>query len=228
MRANHREHNLFVQQLATKNLGSFWRIINSYRNDCALPNVMNLDDLSASDGVDITNLFSSHFKSVFKIDKNFSTCPSLDHFSDHEIVDIDENSQSDLNRPISFDEVKSALQNLKNSYFCAPDGVPSVFIKKSGHLLLYPLWVLFNKSLQLGIVPDKWKHSYINPIHKEGSKESIKNYRQICLLSPISSLLEFIINVRLLDKVKVKISPRQHGFMPGKSTSPILYNYLPM
>ena len=152
MRAEYRKHNLQIQQLAKNNLGGFWRFINNKRNDNKFPTVMNLDEFSASDGIGITNLVSKHFQSVLK--------PSTSSYNYNYSIQGDQSSGTDhcnldpdISSDITIDELIRALSNLKSSYYCSPDGVPAVFIKKSGHLILYPLWILFNKLLKDGICP---------------------------------------------------------------------------
>ena len=79
--------------------------------------------------------------------------------------------------------------------------------------------MIFSRSLQDGIFPTLWKKSFVNPVHKQGDRTSVLNYRPICLLSPIASLLEHIINTKLISYISPLISPKQHGFIPGKSVS---------
>jgi len=42
-----------------------------------------------------------------------------------------------------------------------------------------PLWILFQKSLQEGAVPDDWKRANVTPIFKKGSRGLPENYRPV-------------------------------------------------
>ena len=66
MRANHREHNIHVQQLARRNIGDFWKHINNRRIDIFYPSEIFLDDQSADEGNEIADLFSRYFKSPYQ------------------------------------------------------------------------------------------------------------------------------------------------------------------
>jgi hypothetical protein len=50
--------------------------------------------------------------------------------------------------------------------------------------------MLFNKSLDEGVLPEEWKLANIVPVHKKGERESTENYRPISLLPIVSKVLE--------------------------------------
>ena len=63
-----------------------------------------------------------------------------------------------------------------------------------------------------------WKKSYVNPIHKNGSKNDIKNYRPISVTSCIPKILDAIVANRHSEFLVNKIIGEQHGFTKNKST----------
>lgn len=86
-------------------------------------------------------------------------------------------------------------------------------------VLTIPLLHLFNLSLLSGIFPDKWKITYIFPIHKGGDNTLLNNYRPISIISIIPKLFESIISKKLYPMFKNIIIDEQHGFMTGRSTT---------
>ena len=56
-----------------------------------------------------------------------------------------------------------------------------------------PLWLLFIKSLQDGVVPQDWKTANVLPIFKKGSRSPAANHRLVSLRSQCSKLLESLI-----------------------------------
>ena len=57
-----------------------------------------------------------------------------------------------------------------------------------------PLCLLFQKSLDLGMVPLLWKQANITPAHKSGCKITLTNYRGISLTSVLCKTMERIIS----------------------------------
>ena len=82
------------------------------------------------------------------------------------------------------------------------------------------LTFIFNLSLSTGIFVDNWKNARVTPIHKDGSKLVMGNYRPISVLPIISKIFEQE-NFQQLYKYMNEnnlISKFQSGFRPGYST----------
>ena len=111
------------------------------------------------------------------------------------------------------------LQSLKSNKSPGPDEWPSVILRNCAELLCVPLAMLFNKSLETGLLPKDWKIWHITPIFKKGSKVKVNNYRLVCLTSVIIKLLESIVKDALLSHLYHYnlLSNKQHGFLPHRS-----------
>ena len=85
--------------------------------------------------------------------------------------------------------------------------------------LSIPLKLLFNKSLSLGVCPNKWKLSFIVPIFKKGDPTDKENYRPISITSIISRVFERILvkHINFYLTTNSIISESQFGFRRGKS-----------
>ncbi|CAK1591183.1 unnamed protein product [Parnassius mnemosyne] len=73
---------------------------------------------------------------------------------------------------------------------------------------------------ETGVFPDALKRSIITPVHKDGDKSDVNNYRPISVLTSLSKIIEKILNKRLvsyLNKYNI-ISDSQYGFRQGRST----------
>ena len=99
-----------------------------------------------------------------------------------------------------------------------PDSVSPLLLRKCAATLAEPLTFIFNKSLSLGVFPERWKTSYINLIFKSGSRCDIENYRGIAILPTIHKCFEHLVTVVLTRRFKQIINPGQHGFISGRST----------
>lgn len=117
-------------------------------------------------------------------------------------------------------EVKSTIQNLKNSSSMGWDGISSYFLKLAADTLALPVTIICNLCFHTGVFPDALKRSVVIPIFKAGDRDCISNYRPISLLPTLAKVIEKIINKRLksyLEKNNL-LSNNQHGFRERKST----------
>ena len=62
-----------------------------------------------------------------------------------------------------------------------------------------------------------WKLANIVSIFKKGKRDFVENYRFISLLPVISKVLERCVLAGLRDHISHLISPKQHGFLAGRS-----------
>ena len=94
--------------------------------------------------------------------------------------------------------------------------------------LTKPLELLFNKSIQTGVIPEEWKKANVTPIFKKGTKGDPGNYRPVSLTSVPCKLLETIIKDRIMQHLIANklIKESQHGFMPGKSCASNLVTFM--
>jgi len=62
------------------------------------------------------------------------------------------------------------LQNLKFDKSPGPDGWHSIILKNCADQLCAPLAILYNKSLESGVLPHDWKIGHIVPIFRREAK----------------------------------------------------------
>ena len=103
----------------------------------------------------------------------------------------------ELNLPISFEEIKKGVSQLRNGASAGPDLFLNEFLKKGTNGLLSYIHGLFNKLYEIGYFPESWTEGHIIPIFKKGDKNEASNYRGITLLSIIGKLFTRILNSRL-------------------------------
>ena len=103
-----------------------------------------------------------------------------------------------MNSPLSYEELTSALSNLKLKKSPGPDGITNEMIVNLGQPALHKLLDIFNKTWQEGTLPQIWREATMTPTHKKGkAKTEASSYRPISLKSCIVKVLERIINKRL-------------------------------
>ena len=93
---------------------------------------------------------------------------------------------------------------LNGSSACGPDDIHLAVLKACSGAVAWPLYIIFHKSPNTGLLPDLWKTSSVIPLHKGGSQRDPFNYKPISLASVTS--------------VHSLLSPEQFRFRGGKST----------
>jgi hypothetical protein len=93
-----------------------------------------------------------------------------------------------INIPITDSEVKCTIFSIKNIKSSGYDGITSKIFKLSADYISKPLTIIFNKSLAIGIYPDRLKYGEVQPHFRKGQRLQISNYRPISLLTGFSKI----------------------------------------
>jgi hypothetical protein len=85
-----------------------------------------------------------------------------------------------------------------------------------------------NKSLALGIFPDRLKYSEIKPIFKKGDKHIISNYRPISILTSFSKVLEKAVYIQLYEHCSKHniLVDEQFGFINKLATTDAIFKLI--
>lgn len=110
--------------------------------------------------------------------------------------------------------------NLKSDSAPGWDGVTAKYLKYAKNEIIPIITHLANLCFKKGIFPSSLKKSIITPIHKNGDKDNINNYRPVSVLPVLAKVIEKMLNFRLLNYLTEFdiISPYQFGFRRGIST----------
>ena len=90
------------------------------------------------------------------------------------------------------------------------------------------LMLLYQASLDQGIVPLDWKKAFVVPIYKKGDRLLPENYCPISLTCVVCKTLEHIISTNIqthLSRHNIIID-HQHGFRCGRSSTNWYYQWL--
>jgi hypothetical protein len=90
------------------------------------------------------------------------------------------------------------------------------------------LALIYRKSMESGTVPVDWRCANVTPIYKKGPRSDPGNYRPVSLISVCCKIMESIIREGMLEHLEKNklIGSSQHGFLPGKSCSTNLLEFL--
>jgi len=211
-------HRILTQQTLLNhrnNTVKFWRTIKNTRTQKRIQ--ANID----------MNSWYEHFKAVLSegkvdIENETNIEESASAENDVHVPQLDD--------PISEEEVRRALRNLKHGKAAGLDQVCGEFLKYAGDVVCPFLTHLFNKLYDLSIFPEEWCKSVIVPLYKKGDKSNPDNYRGISLLSTIGKLFSAILNRRMYEwaEEEEKICKEQAGFRRSYSTTDHIYTLISM
>ena len=132
------------------------------------------------------------------------------------------NFEEELNNiNITKEIVLNKLKKIKVNKSPGPDKLHPRVLREVSASIAKPLADIFATSTQTRQLPDEWKHAHISVIFKKGKKTLPNNYRPVSLTCISCKLLESIIRDHIIDHMTKNnlFSPRQFGFISGRSTT---------
>ena len=123
---------------------------------------------------------NGYYHSVFTDDNHESPTPEFPSFTHERLDDI----------VVSKELVEEILTGLNPNKAAGLDGVESRLLKMCAKEMAPILCGIFQKSMDDGEVPSKWKEANIVPIHKKGNKAIMANFRPVALTSVICKVFE--------------------------------------
>jgi hypothetical protein len=203
----------FERKLAEEvkqNPKAFWKYVSSKTKSRS-----GVSDLERGDGSmttsnkDKAEVLNQFFSSVFTRE-DIDNVPSLGDRYEGEVL-------SDLK--VTEEAVLKKLIKLKSSKSAGPDGLHPRVLKEVANQIKTPLRIIFQMSLDQGVVPQEWKSAHVSAIFKKGSKKAAGNYRPVSLTAVICKVLESIIRDSLVSHMgnQGMFSDEQYGFTEGRS-----------
>ncbi len=198
----------------TTNVKRFWSIMKRLYGSKvkgSIPTLICGDDHYSSD-TDKAEHFAEYFAEQCSIDEppDGYTFPPMRYLTEDRLNDI------------YFDEpeVWDIMRKLNPAKASGPDKISYRFLKECALTLARPFCLLFQRSMNDGIFPTKWKLSHISPVFKKAEKFLRENYRPVSLLSCISKVMERVVyNVMYkFFKKNGLLTERNSGFKENDST----------
>lgn len=196
---------------------SFWKFVNKKRKVNGIPSQVTFDGMTSSSDQERCDVFADFLESVYSPPMRFDA-------ADFQYLESMP-SIGDLNIDLSVEVVHKGLLELDGNKGAGPDNLPPFFLKMSADALCRPIHDIFVQSFESGYFPLSWKKSFLMPIHKNGRRDVVTNYRGIAILSTIPKLFEKLIYDQISTSIVSILHPSQHGFESGKSTTTNLFEY---
>ena len=208
-----RKHEENIAKGCKENPTPFWK----YVNEKCKTNV-GISSLKDEKGNLVTSdegraeLLNNFFTSVFlKEDKTNLPKVEEGEFSKNKFI-------GNMNK-ITEEEVEKKLNKLNTKKAQGPDQIPPRILKEIKREISKPLSILFNKSIESGIVPKEWKYAEVTAIFKKGNKTDPGNYRPVSLTCICCKILEQFVRDKIVDHMTDNelYSECQHGFRKSRS-----------
>ena len=190
----------------------FWSFVNKHRKvKSNVAPLFRANGTVTDDPLEKANILQSQYVGVFSNPDNCS--------AEEAIKDIPYT-------PYTLDEIEftptcieKALAELDPYAGAPPDDIPAVILSKCRKQLAYPLWLLWTRSFNDGVVPTCLKRQQITPVFKKGSKMVAKNYRPVALTSHLIKTFERVVRNKVVEHLEGHslFNDGQHGFRKNRS-----------
>ena len=129
---------------------------------------------------------------------------------------------------VTTDMVLKELLQLNVNKSCRPGGLHPRLLLELAEIIAQPVATLFNETLKKGVLPTDWKKATIAAIFKKGARNLAENYRPISLTEALCKIMEKLLKNVIVDHLLREnlLSPKQYGFISGRSTVTQLLYYL--
>ncbi|PNF32061.1 hypothetical protein B7P43_G05729, partial [Cryptotermes secundus] len=194
---------------------------------------LNIDGISITNQHVIANEFNKYFLSIatnINIDHNDPKFQKLDDITPlHYLLQSFKTPFPNINlKFLSSKDVEKVIKSLKTKNSFGYDEISTKLLKISSPFISSPLTHICNKSISLGIFPDRLKYAVVKPLFKKGNKSTISNYRPISILSSFSKVIEKVLYDQLLNHLKKYniLADEQFGFREDSSTNKAIYKLI--
>ena len=129
---------------------------------------------------------------------------------------------------ISTTEILKLTNEINIYKACGPDGISAGILKETSDVIAPILRVIFQLSLDTGIIPNDWKIANVVPVYKKGDRAKPSNYRPISLTCITCKLFEHIIALHIMQHLESNniLYDLQHGFRRGRSCESQLLSFI--
>ena len=200
-------NNIFEEDQSNKKLYEFLK--SRKQDNIGISDLKDKNNILTSDPLKKANLIHEVFNSVFS-----NPSPKIS-------ANFDEKDRLPTLKPINVTliGILKLLKSLNPNKANGPDSVPGNFLKLCAYEIAEMYQVLFQASLDQGVVPPDWKKANVVPLFKKGDKTSPENYRPISLTSLSCKILEHVVHSNIMshfDNYNV-LDDAQHGFRKYRS-----------
>ena len=202
-----------------------FQFLKSSRTDQQGIPPLKKNDQLRTDTTEKAKILNEQFQSVFTPLSPLSlkelSLMKVQDLADNKVIET-ERLPEDLRNPnpvmpeiqLSRAGILKLLKNLNPRKAAGPDKIKPVVLKEHSEEFAPILKIIFERSLQNGIVPSDWTSANVTPLFKKCDKSSAANYRPISLTCILCKVMEHIIASNLVKHLDSNglMYELQHGF----------------
>lgn len=200
--------NNLVSEDQTGNPKKLYSFVKSKKCDASGVAPLTSNGTTHSDSGKKSNILNDQFTSVFTVEDTTS------------IPDLNSNNHpSAKSIVVNRKGVLKLLKDINPYKATGPDAIPGRLLKTMSNEVVDILCIIFQASLDQGIIPQAWKKAFISPIFKKGDRHKPANYRPISLTSICCKILEHIVHSHVMSHLDSHnmLNDAQHGFRKSRS-----------
>ena len=169
-------------------------------------------------------LLNQQFQSVFSEGKTYTK----EEFMTKCKMDVDGDLTTLSSIEITVEGVTKLLGELNPHKAAGPDGISPRILKELANEVAPILTMIFQSSLETGVVPLDWRKANVTPVYKKGAHYDPANYRPVSLTSVSCKTMEHIIVRALMSHLDENniLCKQQHGFRRGRSCETQLIEFV--
>ena len=175
------------------------------------------DTTVCTDQTLILKHLKDYYSKLFKSQDDNDNTDLEDLLKNHKIKKLTQQQANELEGPLTVKELSNTLYGMKNNKCPGIDGFPSEFFKVFWAYLKVWIQRALNYSFQKGILSPSLRQCSIVCLPKVGkSRELIKNWRPLSMLSVIYKIASASIANRIKPYLEFLIDHTQSGFVKGR------------
>ena len=191
----------------------YWKIITRVLNKCRAPKIPPIlaNNKFVLNCKEKAKLFNKYFAAQCTPLINDSTLPNFEHHTFNKLDSIN----------LKEEDILAIIRSINPKKSNGPDLISGHMLRIADVSLVIPLKLMFTNILRTSTYPSLWKLANVTPVHKEGDKQAVKNYRPISLLPLCGKIFEKIVfnDIYAYLNLNNLITKNQSGFRPGDSTT---------
>ena len=195
----------YVNERCTDSAKKFWNFIKTLRKDSSgIPALRDMDTGTlVTDSKQKAELLNRQYQQQFTQERLFDL-PQEDETNIPSMPEIE----------VTVEGVVKLLKDLSPHKAAGPDEISPWVLRTAAEEIGPALTIIFQLSLETGIVPEDWLCANITPVFKKGDKTQPANYRSVNLASVCSKVMEHVICSNMMSHLDTHniLCNQQHGF----------------